>query len=115
MEKYYVYLDYTIKEVIEKFDKNHDRVAVVLNKNHMVVGVISQGDIIRALCSGETLFARVEKIIRPSFLYLRERNLEEAYKIFKKKMITMLPIVDDDYHLADVITLNDIYSYLEER
>lgn len=115
MEKYCVGLDYTLKEIIEKFDVNKDRVAVVTNQNNKVIGVISQGDIIRALCSGISLYTKIECIAKPSFLYLRERNMEEALKMFQKAKITLLPVVDNEYHLTGVITLDDIYDYLVNK
>lgn len=115
MNKYCVRADYTIKEAIEVIDANQDRVAVVLNKSDKVIGVVSQGDLIRALISGVNLYSQVETIVRPSFFYLEERNLEKAYTIFKKTQITMLPILDQEFHLVDVINLQDIYQYLEEK
>ena len=115
MNKYCVRADYTIKEVIEVIDANQDRVAVVLSKNDKVIGVVSQGDIIRALVSGGNLYSQVETLVKPSFFYLVGRDLEKAYSIFKKTQITMLPILDEDFYLIDVINLQDIYRYLEER
>ncbi len=35
--------------------------------------------------------------------------------MFRSKKITMIPIIDDDYKLKGVITLDDIYTYLEEQ
>ena len=113
MEKYCIGLDYTIKEAIERIDSNKNRVVIVINKNNKVVGVLSQGDIIRALSSGKTLFTRVETIIRSNFYYLNEKNLEQAYGLFKKTKITLLPIVDDDFCLVDIISMDDIYNYME--
>lgn len=115
MNKYCVRDNYTLFEVIESFQKNHDRVACVLNSNEKIIGVVSQGDIIRALCDGVSMRAKVDKIIRSSFIFLKERDLERAYTIFKKEKITMLPIVDDDFRLVSVITLIDIFEYIESR
>lgn len=114
MEKYCVLESYTIKEVMEVFEGNHERVAIVVNDNRKVTGVVSQGDIIRGLASGVDMYIQVSAIIRPSFLYLQERDMEKAYKIFRDKKITLLPVVSRDYKLVDTITLNDIFDYLEE-
>ena len=114
-EKYSVRESYTIKEVIEVIDANQDRVAVVMNDNDRVIGVVSQGDIIRALTSGVNLYAQVSTIIRPSFLYETKRDMERAYSIFKRTQITMLPILDEEFHLVDIINLKNIYAYLEMR
>ena len=115
MNEYCIGLGYTIKEAIERIDSSKNRVVIVMDEDSKVVGVISQGDIIRALCLGKNLYSRVDSMIRPDFFYLNEKNMEKAYPLFKKINITLLPIVDEDFHLVDVINMDDIYDYLEER
>lgn len=115
MNKYCVYKTYTIKETIDKIDDTHDRVVFVLNEEDKVIGVISQGDIIRALNCGKNLYARIENLAQPNFWYMKEKNMEEAYSIFRKRKITLMPVVDEDFKLFDVITLDDIYEYLEGK
>jgi predicted transcriptional regulator len=106
---------YTIKEAIDQFEKNHERASIVLNNNKKVVGIISQGDIIRSLSNNIDIYAHISTIMLPSFLYLKEKNMEMAYKIFKEKMITLLPIIDKNFEIQDIITIRDIYQYLEDR
>lgn len=113
MEKHCIHLDYTIKETIERINSNNNRIAIVLNENNKVVGVISQGDIIRALSGGTGLYARIDCIVKPNFIYLKKKDLPEAYKYFKKYKITLLPVLDEEFHLVDVITLDDVFEYLE--
>lgn len=113
MEKYCVYIDYVINDVIQHFQENKERVAVVLDRSEKVIGAISQGDIIRAFCKGCSVFARIEQAYNPSFLYLQSRDMAEAYKLFRALKITMIPVVDENFMLTDVIKLDDIYEYLE--
>ncbi len=106
---------YTIKEVIEQFESYNNRVAVVVNNKDRVIGVVSQGDILRALSAGQSLYTPVNQIIRSSYLHLYERNMQDAYCIFKRKNISLLPIISEDGRLIDCITINDVYQYLEDR
>ena len=115
MDKYYIRKDYTIKEAIEKIDGSKDRAAVVLSTDDKVIGVISQGDIIRALMSGKNLYTRVGGMIRPDFLYLNSRDMARAYTLFRKLKITLLPVVDNEFQLTDIINMDDIYSYMEGK
>ena len=114
-ERYCVGEAYTIKEVLEQFENCNDRVAVVLNDSNKVIGVVSQGDILRALSAGADLYIQISQIIRSSYLHLYSRNMEEAYAIFKKKKITLLPVINYDNELMDIITLDDIFTYQETR
>lgn len=113
VDRYCVNENYTIKEVLERFESYNDRVAIVRNASGKVIGVVSQGDILRALSSGMELYVKVNQIIRNSFMYLNETNMERAYAIFKKTLISLLPIINENNELIDVITLRDIYMFLE--
>jgi len=112
---YCVKSSFTLKEVIEIFEDHNERVAIVTNYDDKVVGVISQGDILRALASGQNLYCRVDDVIKGSFLHLYERDMLSAYNIFKKKRITLLPILSTEGKLVDVITLQDIFDYLDQQ
>ena len=48
MDRYCVLRSYTLKETIDQIDENHDRVVMVVNEKNKVIGVVRQGDIIRA-------------------------------------------------------------------
>lgn len=115
MENYCVKQTFTIKEVMEEFELNKERVAVVVNETEKVVGVISEGDIIRALVSGVNMYTNISSIIKPSFLYTNSFDLDSAYKLFRRHKITMIPVVDKSFNLKNVITLDNIYAYLEGR
>lgn len=115
LDRYCVGERYTIKEVLEQFESNHDRVAIVINQSNKVIGVVSQGDILRALSAGRGIFTPICQIIQSSFLHLYDRDMQKAYSIFKKRQITLLPIIDQNNELLDVITVTDIYNYLESQ
>ena len=56
MNKHCVLKTYTIKETIDKIDASQDRVALVVNDKNRIIGVVSQGDIIRALSAGRNIY-----------------------------------------------------------
>ena len=58
---------------------------------------------------------RVAIVTGDSFLHLYEKDLEKAYPIFKKKQISLLPVIDHSNKLIDFITIDDIYNYLENK
>ena len=115
LDRYCVRESYTIKEVLEHFESNQDRVAIVISKTNKAIGVVSQGDILRALSAGRGIFTPICQIIQGSFLHLYDKDMQKAYLIFKKTKITLLPIINQSNELVDVITLTDIYNYLETQ
>lgn len=105
--------NYTILEAIERIDDAKNRAVIVLNEDECVVGILSQGDIIRALISRKDLHSQIGRIIRPDFFYIKEYDLKQAYNVFKKYELTILPVIDDQFHLLSVITMKDIYRYID--
>lgn len=114
MNKYEVTQNYTIKEVMEMFEDNKDRVVFVVNSIGKIIGSVSQGDIVKALASGSTIFANVENIMNTSFIYLTSRDMKKAHEIIKATKITLIPIINKDGKLDSVINLEDIFKYLED-
>ena len=115
MDKFCILENYTIKEALDGFETNGERVMIVRDEDSKVIGVVSEGDIIRALAADIDIHTQIRNIIQNSFLYLKEKDMDKAYRMFKNKRITLLPVIDDDFMLVDVITMRDIYYYLENR
>ena len=82
---------------------------VFLERNNKIIGVFSEGDLIRALLEGSDLNSIVKPYINYNFFYLTEKNLIEAKKIFLIHGITAIPILDKkNMSLVDIITTYDI-------
>lgn len=106
---------YTIKEALAQIEENKNRAVLVVDDLGRVSGLLSQGDIIRALASGTNFFASVGQFSSPSFMYLKSRDLEKAYQLAKTRGMTIFPVLDDDFKLIDVLTLFDVFDYVEEK
>jgi CBS domain-containing protein len=106
---------YTIKEAMSIFEEDNERSVIVINATNKVIGILSEGDIIRALHENIDIYAPIKAILKPSFIYLKERNMAKAYTLFKSKKILLLPVVNDNYELMEIITLKNIFRYLEEE
>ena len=106
--------NYTILDTIASFQVNHDRVALI-EDNNKIIGLVSQGDILKELSRGVEMHSLVENIMKRNFKYLTRRDLTKAYELFKKYKLTMIPVLSDENELIDIITLDDIYEYLEAK
>ena len=99
-----------ISDAIYKIDKNGLRTLIVLKKKK-VIGVITQGDIIRIFLKGISLTNSIEEIIQHNFKYLYEDDLNKASKIIKKELLLLLPVVNRTMKLISVITIKDIFFH----
>jgi CBS domain-containing protein len=102
LDKYKINHDSLIEQAIEMIEVNHARCVIVVSQFNKVVGVISEGDVLRALLKGVNLKSSVRNILNPSFKYLLEKDDEKILMLFRKG-ITLIPILNDQNELVDVV------------
>ena len=105
----------TIKEAIRAITNNLTRCVIVVDSGGRVIGVLSEGDILRALVEDVALFASVRTILSPTFCFSRSINLEQALDLLRQKGVTLIPIVDEQFQLVDVVTIQNILEKAELR
>lgn len=110
---YYAKEEQTIKEAMSVIQSNLSRCVIVLNKANKVVGVFSEGDVLRAILKGIDIYTPLKEVINPRFHYLKEHDIQKAYRMVKKFNITsIIPVVDRNLKLKDVITIFDVLEHL---
>jgi len=105
--------DYTIMEVMHVFERNKERGVVVVGESGKVCGFVSMGDIIYALAGGKDMYAHIGQICTSSFIYLKEKDYKDALKLFQKRNISLIPVIDDEMQLVDVVTAKEIFKMVE--
>lgn len=98
----------TLREAMEIITSGRRGIAFVLEGTKLI-GVISDGDIRRALLSGSTLLTPVHKVMNANYISTTRKSEEKLLQILKREKITMLPIVDENNNLLDVF-----YTYGRE-
>lgn len=96
-----------LSAILEKIYNTNSRTLIVLNKKK-VVGVISEGDIIKTLIYERSLNISVEKIMNKSFKFLNSNDLIKAKKIFKNSGVGLIPIINKNMEIKTYITIVDI-------
>ncbi len=105
--------EYTIIEVMRVFERNKERGVVVVGEKGQVCGFVSMGDIIYALIDGKNMYSHVGPICNSSVVYLKEKNYAKALEIFQKRNISLIPILNNDMELVDVITAREMFDMVE--
>lgn len=113
LEKYCISESETVISAIERIEQNDMRSVFVIQEDGRVVGVVSQGDILRAIIMGSNLYIQVNKIMTTSFTYLRKKDIKQAIKLFKTHYFSLIPVLTDDFKLKDVILFTDLINILE--
>ncbi len=80
----------------------------MVDSEKVVVGVLSEGDVLRALVEDISIYASVRTILSPTFCFSRDRNIREGLEFLRKRGATLIPVVNEHFELEDVVTVQDI-------
>ncbi len=109
LRDFWIHDSATMEDAIEMIQRNNSRCVVVVGSKQKVVGVFSEGDVLRAILAGTDVHTPLRSLIKPSFRYLRRRDIGDARELFLDG-ITLVPILDQDFLLIDVLTLKDAFA-----
>jgi arabinose-5-phosphate isomerase len=106
-----------IKDVIGVMTSGRQGVAVVVDEQQRVIGIISDGDLRRALNKYENVFnLEAEDIMTKNPKTIsKDLRLYEAEKIFNRYEIVTLVVADGEGKLIGLLQLYDIEKRREER
>ena len=96
----------TIKEAMEALDKTAEKVLLVVDENHALIGAMTDGDIRRHILKGNDLTGTIYNAYHrdPVFVFQEDFSLEKVKKIFTENKIDLVPILDQDRKVVDYIT-----------
>ncbi len=100
-------------KAINDLGKNEALTLFVEDSNSAIIGTLTDGDVRRSLINGNTLEVTVGSIAHKEFTYLKY----EAYDVrqihtAKEKGIELLPVLNDEMQIVDVVNLKKQKSYL---
>lgn len=98
--------DTSIRDAVSIIDKSGLRIAIVVDKNNQIQGIVSDGDIRRSVMGNIPLDSKVKKIMNESPIYA---NKDEPISSIRSKMkmhnLVAVPILDNK-KVIDIETVN---------
>lgn len=109
-------LDDSIRQAMECIERGSAKVALVLDANGKLLDTITDGDIRRAILSGESLDAplnsmsgrRAESPYPEPITAPVGTSRQDLLKLMQDKSVRHVPLVDSDCHVASLATLKDL-------
>lgn len=100
----------TLLTVIHKMDVTTHRLLIVMKDGHYG-GLVSIGDVQRAIIKGIALDSPVEQILRQKLTVASVHDDKDAIKeVMREKMIEFMPVIDDEGNVADIIFWKDLFE-----
>lgn len=92
---------------INTFKMPDPLVLFVVDDEQRMVGTLTDGDSRRALIAGASVNDKAEKVMHRNFNYMSISDITNVLEIRqqKEKMMKLVPILDDERHIVDIINL----------
>lgn len=111
--KYTVSSEDRVIDALSKIDANRQGFVVVVDKKQVVLGVLTDGDVRRAIIKGLTAEIKVNEIYtKKAIIVTVSEGFEAVTELFKNQAIKFLPIVDDAGKLINIITKSQMHALL---
>ena len=94
-------------------DLAHDAILFVVDEDDKLIGSLTDGDIRRGFISGITIDCSIDEIIQsnPRYIVKGENNLNKIIE-YREQNYRILPVVDENKKVLNVINFRIIKSYL---
>jgi dTDP-glucose pyrophosphorylase len=107
----------SIKNAMKKLDETGERCLLVTNQENMLLGTLSDGDLRRAILSGNGFSSSIEGVynISPIVINSSETDQEVIKKQFIDHKIDLIPIVDSDNTVEGFKTWESVFGNRNAR
>lgn len=108
-EKNKLLLHSSLRDVLERLNQGVSGVIVLVDNNDTVHGILTDGDVRRALLNGATLESPASRYMNTSFTHgTADDSREDLIKLLSDK-IRHLPVLDQKRRLVDLVNWVDIW------
>lgn len=104
----------TIKQALIVLEMlSHDAILFVVDANDKLLGALTDGDVRRGLIRGCGTDSIIDDIIEkdPKYITKGENNIKKIIE-YRKGDFRILPVVDDNHRVVNIINFRNIRSYL---
>lgn len=114
LKKYIVDKNIDLLSTMRIIDENGQGMALVCTNNKLE-GIVTDGDIRRYLLREKTIKGTIKEVMNNNPIFAYEFDNINAFNVMKKKHIRVLPILDENKNVTDIIFLNDDISYKKKK
>lgn len=104
----------TVKQALLLLNElSQDAILFVVDTDEKLIGALTDGDVRRGLIKGFTIDSYIDEIIQddPRYITKGENNLEKIIE-YREGDFRIVPVVDENHRVVNVINFRNIRSYL---
>jgi dTDP-glucose pyrophosphorylase len=107
----------TIKDALKLIGIGGHKCLIVGDSNYILLGTLSDGDIRKGILKGMQIKDTIKNIYQhnPIFLEQNKYNPEKVKNIFIRNKIDLIPIVDKNHKIIDVLFWDEVFHADKEK
>jgi dTDP-glucose pyrophosphorylase len=104
----------SVREVLDRFeDLGPDAIVLLVDEHNTLLGALTDGDIRRGLIKGYDVSSPLSDFAQPNPVFLRKDDFSiDDLRKWRDKNYRILPLVDENMRVVNVINLRKQFSYL---
>lgn len=116
LQKVIVQADDTLWDSLPKMEEAGLQVLLVVDRRNQLVGIVTDGDVRRALLNGLDLKTQLKKVmhLHPKTLTVNS-HISKAKEVMQKYNIRHVPLIDAEGRVADLIIWSDCFATVREE
>jgi dTDP-glucose pyrophosphorylase/CBS domain-containing protein len=113
IKKYLLSPDDSVKEAMRVIDEGQIGIAMVVNEDMELLGVVTDSDIRKSILRGVSMEEKIGTIMNRKPVVTSQDSPEGfVFNLMRRSHKAQIPIVDEDFHLRGIATLS---SYLSQQ
>lgn len=116
IEKFFISLNNTVSETMACIESNAKGIALIVDEEKHLLHTVTDGDIRRAILDGIELESPITEVLTHEFGQIcpkpfsafQRTGRAELINIMHSAKILQLPLLDEENHVVDIVTLDDL-------
>ena len=99
----------TIGDLVRKVALGHERTLFIVNDDDKLIGVVTQGDILRAIWNGAELESSAQGCINFNPLTMKPGDpIKNAISLFSSTGALVIPIIDENRKIIKLVNVREL-------
>jgi len=101
--------DSTIMDAVRVIDKSGKQIALIIDDNDILKGILTDGDIRRAVLKGVDFNNNISVVMNRNPVVAKiDQSNDEICEIMRNRIIHQIPVIDSDRHVVNLVSFTDL-------
>jgi dTDP-glucose pyrophosphorylase len=101
----------TALEALGVINRGTSQIALVVDENQRLLGILTDGDIRRGLLHGSSLEAPVEKLMNRQFRFVRRTDDQATVlELMRRELLRHIPVLDENGRVVKLLLLQELLN-----